>query len=183
MSETSQSPVKAGGGGELCTSCGLCCTGAIHDYVHLQSDEVGFAREVGLPVRQGEPPSFTLPCPKLVTRKCGIFPSRPRVCGEYRCQLLIDKEAGSIDLPDALQIVARAHELLRSAEVAIGDGTVSEARRSVQHEAGIATSDQEEPQAAKEKRVRERLSVLALDVFLDRHFRNKRDGRMYVAAD
>ena len=34
---------------------------------------------------------------------------------------------------------------------------------------------------AHEQHMRERLHAMALDIFLDRHFRSERDGRMYVA--
>lgn len=162
-------------------SCGLCCTGALHDFIYLQPDEVQCAADLGLPVRPAEPPSFSLPCPKLVNRKCSIFPKRPRVCGEYRCQLLIDKEAGSIDLASALQIVEQAHALLRSVQETVSEGTVPEAReRALNPDMGAGA---QEPQGAREQLMKERLSVMALDMFLDRHFRNDRDGRMYVAAD
>ena len=162
-------------------SCGLCCMGALHDFVYLQPDEVRCAADLGLPLRSSGPPSFSLPCPQLANRKCGIFPKRPRVCGAYRCQLLMDKEAGSIDLTSALQIVAQAHALFRSVEETVIEGTVPEAReRAMNPEMG---ADGEVPQGAREQRMRERLSVMALDVFLDRHFRSDRDGRMYVAAD
>ena len=39
-------------GSQLCTQCGLCCTGALHHFAVLEPDELEFARELGLTLRE-----------------------------------------------------------------------------------------------------------------------------------
>ena len=89
----------------MCTSCGLCCAGALHDTAALAPDERTLASAAGLALVKGD---FALPCPRLVERRCAIYPHRPRVCSRYRCRLLSDMEGGRLDLPSALQHVRTA---------------------------------------------------------------------------
>lgn len=99
-------------GSELCTQCGLCCTGALHDRALLEEDELGTAAGLGLPVSNEPKPGFSLQCPKLAGTVCTIYPDRPRVCGRYRCGLLQRLEAGDIAFPEALEVVTTARALV-----------------------------------------------------------------------
>ncbi len=78
-------------GVRLCTSCGLCCAGALHDTAALDEDEQDAARALGLPLAGDD---FALPCPRLAGTRCTVLAERPRVCGRYRCGLLQEVEAG-----------------------------------------------------------------------------------------
>lgn len=161
----------------MCTSCGLCCMGALHDRAKLEPDEVRWAREIGLPVIKGSE-SFSLPCPKLIERKCSIFEHRPAVCPRYRCQLLLDAEGGRISLDAALTIVQQAHALLHAALDSVIVDTLAEAR----HRARFKSLDEvlADTEASRSEVLAERLHVTALDVYLDRHFRNSKEDRMFV---
>lgn len=169
-----------GSGGELCTSCGLCCAGALHDWARLEREEVEWAKAIGLPV-DAQRLRFDLPCPKLVDRKCGIYDHRPAVCPGYRCQLLRDCDAGLVDLPAGLALVAQARELFSAAVAATTDGNLGEARRRARDlpmaEITAMTG------AARAAALAERLRILALEVFLDRHFRRPKEGMAYRALE
>ena len=95
----------------LCTSCGLCCKGALHVRAILKPGEAGPALALGLPV-EADGLAFTLPCPKLIDRKCSIYNSRPSVCAGYKCQLLLDFDVGKIGFERAMYTVARARAML-----------------------------------------------------------------------
>jgi uncharacterized protein len=98
---------------DLCTDCGLCCTGVIHDAGVLDPDEVAPAAEAGLKllpasVRTG----WAFPCPALQGTLCGIFGRRPRCCSRYKCQVLVDVLDGTMTLETAAAHVRTARQLL-----------------------------------------------------------------------
>ena len=146
----------------LCTSCGLCCTGALHDLAALDQDELAPAAALGLPVRAASlPHGFALPCPRLDGTSCTIYASRPRVCAAYACQLLEDVRGGR-DLASALPVVAEARRLASELHAVLPPGANLPAARAM---LTAGTS----PAAT-------RLLTFALDTYLDRHFRNGREG-------
>lgn len=154
-------------GSQLCTSCGLCCTGALHDVAALDEDEVAAAQAVGLEIVEASGRfDFALPCPRLEGNWCGIYPNRPRVCGRYRCKLLSDVEEGYLSLNEALERVATAKQAVRKVLDHLPSGeTLARSRRRLLKEAP------ELPSSA-------RLHVTALLAYLDRHFRSSSDGRL-----
>src|SRR4029453_1372248 len=124
-------------GSKLCTQCGLCCTGALHDYASLVPGETSFAAGLGLKVTEGEKPSFALPCPRLVGCACSIYPTRPQVCGKYKCQLLLDVEGGLTDLAEAMDKVRHAKNLVEEVEKLLPPGTtLPQARKQFLRENG-----------------------------------------------
>ncbi len=161
---------------ELCTQCGLCCMGAIHNAAVLDEDEVAAAREIGLPVldRPGRP-LFALPCPKLEGTRCTIFGRRPRVCGRYRCQLLRDVDAGEMSVDTALGHVEQAKTMLAQVRSAMPAGmTLNEARTLLRDAAPSAPSFDG---LAKPKLLKLKLLETALHLYLDRHFRHEEENR------
>jgi hypothetical protein len=152
----------------------------LHDWAKLEPEEVDWAEAIGLPVNR-EVRRFSLPCPKLIDRKCSIFESRPSVCPGYRCQLLRDCDAGQIDLPYALDLVAQARKLFRAASVALTAGTVSEARERARNVAVAELLSLDG--SVRDAALRERLRVVALEVFLDHHFRRPEEGMAYKAME
>ncbi len=98
----------------LCLACGLCCTGVLHPYARLTPDETGLALSLGLTVDSfKERPGFHLPCPLYQHPCCSIYTApRPRVCGDYQCDLLKKFLAGAISPEESLYIIGRARELL-----------------------------------------------------------------------
>lgn len=154
-------------GSQLCTSCGLCCTGALHDIAALDEDEVAAAQAVGLEIVEAAGRfDFALPCPRLEGTRCGIYPDRPRVCGRYRCKLLSDVEDGKLASVAALEVVATAREAGERALSHLPSGeTLASSRRRLLKEVP------ELPSVA-------RLHLTALLAYLDRHFRSASDGRL-----
>ena len=154
-------------GSSLCTSCGLCCTGALHQAAVLDEDEVAHARAIGLPVLNRAKLSFAMPCPKLEGACCTIYGNRPRVCSRYRCDLLQRLEDGRVLLEDALRIVQTAKPLIaRLRELTPAGVTLPEIRAA-------AASDDDDMQPEL------RLAATAVAVYMDKHFRNAREGKLF----
>jgi len=165
-------------GSELCTQCGLCCTGALHNAAVLDPDEVAAATEIGLPVcGDSEKPLFSLPCPKLVGACCSIYGNRPRVCGRYRCQILQDLEAGETSFDEATKKVAIARTLVEQARSVMPPGMTLPQIRKLSAEPA-PTGLEGMPADVRDLEMRRRLAATALTLYIDRHFRNSRDGQM-----
>ena len=154
----------------LCTSCGLCCTGALHDTAALDEDEEQAALAAGLPVVRGaERLDFALPCPRLEGTRCGIYPDRPRVCARYKCNLLLEVESGALPLATALGRVRTAGTLLANVATSLPAGAaLPEIRAHLLPRTGEPRRDH--PAL--------RLHLTALTAFLDRHFRKPSEGRL-----
>jgi hypothetical protein len=161
-------------GSQLCMSCGLCCMGVIHDRAALDESEIPAARRLGLQVMDGERPLFALPCPRLEGTQCGVYSQRPSVCQRYKCQLLQDVEAGRIEPRDAVHHVGIAKGLLERLRGAMPAGmSIPRARATARRPADAdAPGDRPPPEL--------RLRATALELYLDRHFRNARDRRALV---
>lgn len=156
-------------GSALCTSCGLCCTGALHQAAVLDEDEVAPARTIGLPVLNRAKLSFSLPCPKLEGTCCTIYEDRPRVCKRYRCNLLERLEDGRVSLADAMRIAQTAKPLIRKLQELTPVGmTLPEVRAAA---ARRTADDNNLPSEL-------RLAATAAAVYIDKHFRNAREGKL-----
>lgn len=163
-------------GSELCTQCGLCCSGALHSAAVLDSDEIESALVLGLHVLDREKPGFALPCPRLQGTVCTIYESRPRVCARYKCQLLLDVEAGATKFGDAVAKVATAKDLVRRAQDLMAEGMTLPMAR---------TLGQKDPAAVPEAQERGvnmplKLAITSLSLYLDKHFRNSREGKLLL---
>lgn len=146
----------------LCTACGLCCSGALHDNAILEDGEVQTAEALGLPVDQTSAEQrFSLPCPKLEGSFCTIYGSRPRVCGAYACRLL-EQVRGGRSLDSALPLVAEARRLGCELEAVLPPGMSLPAIRAGLSEGSLPAPLQ--------------LRAFALTHYLDRHFRNRNEG-------
>lgn len=162
-------------GSQLCTKCGLCCMGVIHNNAVLDTDEVAGARALGLTVIEDDRPLFSLPCPHLAGTVCSIYANRPRVCGRYRCNLLrgVEADAGTFD--GALEHIAKAKAIVAEIRSLMPDGvTLKEARKL------LRTSDPEPGWLARMERstaLRMRLAVTALHLYLDKYFRHEDEYR------
>jgi len=163
-------------GSRLCTQCGLCCTGALHNYAVLQPGEVEFARGLGLAIRTEGKPGFALPCPRLVNSKCSIYENRPKVCGKYKCQLLENLEAGTTELDTALGKVLTAKELVARVGSAMpSEMTLPNARERAKVTI-LAEADASPAEPSPDMPLR--LAVTALSLYLDKYFRNTSEGKM-----
>jgi Fe-S-cluster containining protein len=111
-------PPEPPNGSDLCTACGLCCTGIFFDVAPLEEHELELAGKLRLPLACNQyHDAFRLPCPRLQDRRCTVYEERPGVCGSYECGLLRRFKAGEVPREEALarvrRAVARAGELRR----------------------------------------------------------------------
>lgn len=99
---------------DLCLSCGLCCDGALFDFVKLEpADDARKLQQLGLSVKvsRGRVPvaRFPQPCAALCQdRTCRIYLDRPRQCQEFECGVLKDAKAGQITYAAGLREVTKA---------------------------------------------------------------------------
>jgi uncharacterized protein len=99
---------------DLCLSCGLCCDGALFDFVKLEpGDDAPRLKQLGLPVKvsRGRIPvtRFPQPCSALCQdRTCRIYRDRPRQCQEFECGVLKEAKAGQITYAAGLREVKKA---------------------------------------------------------------------------
>lgn len=161
-------------GSKLCTQCGLCCTGALHNYAVLEPGEVPFARTLGLTTRTEGKPGFALPCPRLVDSKCSIYQDRPKVCGRYKCQLLENVEAGKTEFQTAIDRVAIAKALFARIGRLIPEGmTLPRARERLRQQ----PFEEDSPSVGAQD-MPLKLAITALSVYLDKYFRHSKEGKM-----
>lgn len=163
---------------DLCTSCGLCCSGVVYDSVPFPFDETAAVEELGLSPYQDPPGQmrFDLPCRHLRQTMCGVFERRPSPCGAFRCELLIALETGTLSLREAKATVEEAKAMIaRIVPLMDAEGGPITPKRwgvlldqwQAQAQAGLAT-------AGQAKLV---LELAILNRFLDTHFR---DGKQQV---
>lgn len=159
----------------LCVGCGLCCSGVLFTDARAEPDEVPRLKALGLDVEQvrGERLQFRLPCPHHDDGRCGIYADRFLKCRTFRCALLRRLDEGEVGLGEAQSIVSQARIML--ARVAELDPAAAEFR--VRAEQRAAKRPAETGEAAVSRR-RLLVGSLALDLFLDRWFRNRPAVRM-----
>ena len=103
MSETSSSQ-------DICSECGLCCTGALHQRVPLQEDEVKrVVKHMPHSIFriQGQP-KMKLPCVSRQGNICTMYNERPNRCRAYQCKLLDKYISGLIPRNEAIAIIEQA---------------------------------------------------------------------------
>ena len=160
-------------GSQLCTQCGLCCTGALHNFAVLEPDELEFARELGLNLREEGQPGFALPCSYLQGCACTTYDKRPQVCGRYACQLLDDVREAKMPIDDALAHVKKAKELYQRVKALLPPGmTMPQARLRLKEplESGQTAG-------AHDRELRLRLELTVLCVYLDKHFKHWKESK------
>lgn len=114
-----EDPPEIRDGSALCRACGLCCSGAFHDFVPLDPDELEDAARLHLPLVEREPLlAFRLPCPRQVERACTIYAERPHECAAFACALLASHREGRVSLQDALERVRATQGAFERADAA-----------------------------------------------------------------
>lgn len=91
----------------------MCCDGTLFEYVPVLKDE--------------RPPSplriltnfdggrlFDQGCVALVEEGCGVYTARPWACRNFECMLIDALKDDELDVDSALEIVARAKELVQA---------------------------------------------------------------------
>ncbi|AKT42341.1 zinc/iron-chelating domain-containing protein [Chondromyces crocatus] len=96
----------------MCVICGLCCTGLLFDIAPLEEPELPLAERLRLPLIQTPVyDAFRLPCPRQDGAVCGVYATRPKVCGTYECGLLQRYTGGEVSLGEAHERVMRVREM------------------------------------------------------------------------
>lgn len=160
---------------DLCTQCGMCCMGALHNDAKLDPEEVAGARTLGLPVLPGRP-AFSLPCPRFTGTICSIYENRPRACVNYRCRQLEDLQAGITDFENALAHVRIAKAMMEQLRWSLPDSLRQRgARFLLGKDPAVAAGLEALP---RRQRMELKLMVTALQLYLDNHFRRPKDGNV-----
>jgi len=164
--------------GDLCTQCGLCCSGALFDFGPLAKDEVEGARDAGLAILEADGKfGFGLPCPQLEQAVCQVYQARPQTCRTFRCITLRAHEAGEITFDEGMERIEQARNALAEIHAQLPDGaTITDARRW-RREAGKA-----EATDALNASPMLMMALGMLDVVLDQHFRRP-DQRQIMPVD
>lgn len=156
---------------DLCTSCGLCCGGAVFDTVPVQRAEVDDLIALGLEPYEDPPgqPRLDLPCRHLRGAMCGIYEQRPSGCRAFRCKLLQGLDDGSHTLSSAKAIVEEAKERIDRAVPLMNGSPVKP------HQWRVLLNQWQEGSPAGRATEAEAKTVLALTLlnrFFDTHFRD-----------
>ena len=157
----------------LCLGCGLCCNGVLFAGVRAEPDELARLQNPGLIVeREGEKLRFRQPCPHHRDGRCAVYSERFAKCRTFRCALLKRLDAGEVGLGEAQATVAQARRML----VRVTDLDPAADQFSVRRANRAAGA----PAGGEGAADRGRLLVesLALDLFFDRKFRNRKAVRM-----
>ena len=158
---------------DLCTSCGLCCNGALFDSVPFPPSETDAVIALGLEPFE-EPkgqPRFHQPCLHLKGTMCAVYERRPSSCRAFRCKLLQAIDEGVHTPSSARVIVDEAKAMIERVIPQMDAAGMSVAPRhwgallkkwQVESRAGRAT-----PEESKTV-----LQLTLLNRFLDTHFRD-----------
>ncbi|HJU76527.1 MAG TPA: YkgJ family cysteine cluster protein [Sphingomicrobium sp.] len=160
-------------GSQLCTKCGLCCTGALHDRAVLEPEELEFARDLGLEVQTEGRLAFALPCKYLQGCSCSIYSNRPKVCARYQCQLLDDVQQANVSLDAALEHVRVAKRMCDDVRALLPPGMNFPQARRLLHEPPSA-----EAAAGRSAEMRLRLALTTLCLYLDKHFKHSKESKL-----
>ena len=154
----------------LCLSCGFCCNGVLFSGVRTEPGELARLRIPGLEVeREGEKLRFRQPCPYHRDGRCGVYSERFAKCRTFRCALLRRLEAGEATSAEAEATVAQAKTMLARVTALDPDSAEFSVRARQR-----ATALPGEEDASAESRRRLLVESLALDLFFDRKFRNRK---------
>jgi Fe-S-cluster containining protein len=159
----------------ICIGCGLCCDGTLFVRGKLTPDEaskIPAAHKV-TGVSEGEQVSFRQPCVHFDGSGCRIYSDRYAACRKYRCEVLKAHEEGLLDSATARGRISEARDLIEAVTSVDPEAQSWAARRRLWNELAEAVKEAAGPErAALGRRL---LNVVALDAFLDKHFRKKSD--------
>jgi uncharacterized protein len=159
----------------LCRACGLCCQGQLYSWVELRPEEVALAEAWPLEVvTSAAKPGFNQPCGCFQEMRCTVYPDRPQICVQYSCELLRRFRQREVSLPTALERVAQARALVAQIEARLPAGSSKRIWERVQERWDLLAL---KPLVASgDLSAGTLLDIVALDVFLTKHFRGPGDG-------
>ena len=156
-------------GSALCLACGLCCEGVLHTHAIVIPPDARRLRALGLKVEPfGNHNGFRLPCPLYQEHRCSVYPPRLHACQSYRCEVLNQYLAGSLNLAEGQALVEGARVLLADPALATGQPfeQVRLTVREAEGRAGLLSTPE-----ALAAHLAQQLAVERLERYLDRHFK------------
>ncbi|MFZ4812263.1 MAG: YkgJ family cysteine cluster protein [Ilumatobacteraceae bacterium] len=90
----------------LCIACGICCDGTMLNRV-VVTDETVVIALTGSPMlfeQGGGQRWFTQPCAAF-DGCCSVYASRPDMCREFKCTLLLEVERGDVSVEAARSVI------------------------------------------------------------------------------
>lgn len=160
---------------DLCTGCAGCCDGTIFTHVEVTRDEaVALAGHFTLEARETDA-IFYQPCPHSVGQRCQIYTHRPETCRKFRCKTLKALRANEIESSEAFRRVKEMLEARRQAQAHLLAGETLNQARERRQRIAVSPSRSAADMAFL-------LKLTALDLLLDRYFRNPGKA-MFQQAD
>ncbi len=150
---------------DICSHCGVCCTGAFFSHVPLvKPDDRAKLEAHGYEFGDETTNEYPLPCQFQQGALCSIYHSRPHICGAYRCEVLRSADRGEMTQDEA---VGHARELVRLYRDLRSrmrpDETLAEMRERVKR----LRAGEEETTPEDAKLI---LAFYAFNIYADRHF-------------
>ena len=162
-----------------CAGCGLCCDGTLYSFARAEDDEKEGLAAIGLSLTEHEGKSyFRLPCTKVSCGRCTIYEDRFTICRSFSCALLKRYEAGEIGPIEARETVADPTRLVAAVTADDPAAASHESRKRIRN--ALAEECASGSEARRRTLAARLLRIVALDEFLERRFRNRKDE---AAAD
>ncbi|MCT0224779.1 YkgJ family cysteine cluster protein [Synechococcus sp. CS-1328] len=116
MADPPESNAQSDVASELCTACGLCCSGAFFYRVVVTAAESLRLAELSVPTHTYRANEFRMlePCSALVDCTCTIYNHRPQDCRDFDCRLLSAALSQAVSIDRALEIIGTAKSLIAS---------------------------------------------------------------------
>ena len=172
------SRVKPTAADSPCVGCGLCCDGTLFSRAKVRLGEQKRLSALGFSFfPQGDADWFSQPCVAATEGRCAIYAARPHTCRAYSCALLDKVDAGGVPPIEARATIARAFVLIERAAAHHPEARNHASRKELR--AALAAKLLGAPASERQAIANRLLAIIALDTFLDTHFRRpegKADG-------
>jgi uncharacterized protein len=153
----------------ICIGCGLCCDGKLHATATVRPEDEVAVQSAGLVIADdGTRRFFRQPCAQFSCGACSVYATRPQVCRNYRCALLIRVESGEISRSAARDKISTAMGL-RGSVKKIDPHAVTPAQRSSLSDR-LRNEMRQSADEARERTAKALLACAALEHFLNRWF-------------
>ena len=158
----------------LCVGCGMCCDGTLYGRARVSPGEEPRIVAAGLELLEGEENSyFRLPCQYFGCGRCTIYKDRFDVCRTFTCALYRRLEGNEVAPEEARSIVNKALALRDKVISAYPDAKIHRNRQELRNK--LADQLSRDIGEARQSTARNLLNIIALDTFVERWFRNKKD--------